>query len=74
MIKFISIFLYFLLITAGFPQEMKLEKIEPPNWWANMKNNQIQLMLYGKDLEFTQARFSTNKIEINNIHALKKVN
>ncbi|MDQ3017012.1 MAG: glycoside hydrolase family 13 protein [Bacteroidota bacterium] len=27
-----------------------IEKIEPPNWWAGMQNNTLQLMVYGKEI------------------------
>ncbi|MCK5033111.1 MAG: cyclomaltodextrinase N-terminal domain-containing protein, partial [Calditrichia bacterium] len=36
-----------------------------------MKYNKIQLMLYGKGLNFKKANFNTDKIKINNIHQLK---
>jgi len=28
----------------------KIERVEPPNWWAGMKHNQLELLIYGKDI------------------------
>jgi neopullulanase len=59
-----------LVLNHGFSQDVRLENVEPPNWWTNMKANKIQLMLYGNDLNYIQASFNTDKIKINKIHDL----
>ena len=39
------------LFNCGFySQDLKVNKIEPPNWWSNMKYNKVQFMLYGNNL------------------------
>lgn len=46
--------LFFFLVLVGLPclaQELVIEKIEPPNWWADMETNEVQLMLYGQQLQ-----------------------
>jgi len=42
-----------------------VNKIEPPNWWSNMKYNKVQFMLYGNNLN--------NLSLIKNISDLKEV-
>ena len=43
----------FLLITH-FSFAQTIQKIEPPNWWAGMKNPKLQLMVYGENIaDFT---------------------
>lgn len=45
-------------------QDPVIEKIEPPNWWAGMHHNKIQLMVYGEELKGASAEFNTDKIKI----------
>jgi glycosidase len=52
-------------------QEIFVEKIEPPNWWAGMKTKQLQLMLYGKNLDQFEARFDSEKIQIKHIQRMQ---
>ncbi|MDO9039602.1 MAG: glycoside hydrolase family 13 protein [Lutibacter sp.] len=34
----------------------KIDRIEPANWWAGMENNQLELLIYGKDIaQFTPS-------------------
>ncbi|RJP68559.1 MAG: hypothetical protein C4539_08720 [Ignavibacteriales bacterium] len=46
-------------INICFAQGFEINKIEPPNWWAGMKTNKINLMVYGKNLTEVQAQFSS---------------
>jgi glycosidase len=45
------ILLSVLLIKILYPQDIKVNKIEPPNWWSGMKYNKVQFMLYGNNLK-----------------------
>jgi glycosidase len=37
-------------------QAQKVERVEPPNWWAGMQHNKIQLLIYGDEIsELTPA-------------------
>ena len=31
-------------------QAQKIERIEPPFWWTEMNHNQLELMIYGKNI------------------------
>ena len=42
---FILLFFIGLQINA-----QKIERVEPPNWWVGMKHNQLELLIYGKDI------------------------
>ena len=66
-------FLLFLIICFQLTvtaQNFELNKIEPPNWWAKMKHNKIQLMLYGKGLNNLKASFNTDLISIDSVYSL----
>lgn len=63
MSKFLLILtlLFSLNVTA---QNIKVTKIEPPNWWTGMNHNKIQLMVYGDNLKSASAEFNSDKIKI----------
>ncbi|MBN2708433.1 MAG: cyclomaltodextrinase N-terminal domain-containing protein [Calditrichaceae bacterium] len=46
----LSIILLTIHIILANP-DFSINKIEPPNWWAGMKWNKIQLMIYGENLK-----------------------
>ncbi len=39
-------------------QPLTVDKVEPSNWWASMKWNRVQLMLYGEGLDGISAHFA----------------
>jgi glycosidase len=57
------IFVYGIL----FPQKMRVDKIEPPNWWPGLENN-IQLMVYGENLSGIKASFDSPGISVKKIN------
>lgn len=63
----------FLLIFTGqiFSQNIKINKVEPPNWWTGMKWNRIQLMVYGDNLNDINAKFSDKRIKVNKVHKIE---
>jgi len=48
-----SLFLVIFLNTICFftiAAQQKISRIEPPNWWTEMKNNTVELLMYGNDI------------------------
>jgi glycosidase len=68
-----SCLLFFTLVFATFvySQQIKIDKIEPPNWWTGMNWNTVQLMVYGENLTDIQASFDNKKLEIVKIHKVE---
>ena len=64
----ITAFIIFTNITA---QEIIVNKIEPPNWWTEMKTNKIQLMVYGKNLNNISVRFDNLKIKVKRVNKIE---
>lgn len=62
----IVFFLSFLLQLSA--QQISVSRIEPGNWWVNMKHNRIQLMVYGENLSGLEASFNTRAISVKKIH------
>jgi hypothetical protein len=50
-------FILFSLSKVFFAQEIKIDKIDPPNWWVGMKWDEVQLMIYGENLNNTLRQF-----------------
>ncbi|MEM1270928.1 MAG: alpha-amylase family glycosyl hydrolase [Bacteroidota bacterium] len=68
-----SLFLPFLLLAAATAtaQPLTIDKVEPPNWWAGMNWNDIQLMVYGEDLAGATARFTDPRLRVTATHTLE---
>lgn len=62
--------LLFFIQSKILPQNIQVDKIEPPNWWTGMKWDKVQLMIYGKNLNKISASFNSDKIQIENIYTL----
>lgn len=50
-------FLIALILNISFAQ---VQKIEPEFWWSGMKNTELQLLVYGKNISELQPEFSPN--------------
>ncbi len=44
-----------------------VEKVEPPNWWANHSINPVRLMLRGRNLSGASVRSKSQSLKISNI-------
>ena len=63
--KFVSkIYVLFLCVT--FSVAAQIDKVEPPFWWSNMHNPELQIMFYGKNIARYEASVSNN-ISIKNV-------
>jgi glycosidase len=69
--SFIVLLLIFAAINISKAQKISVDKIEPPNWWVGMKLNQIQLMVYGKNLENIKVESENDDLIVNKIHQVK---
>lgn len=49
-IKNLSFLFFFLVFVSGSYAQVR---VEPPSWWAGMKNPELQLMVYGKGISST---------------------
>ncbi|MBA7560869.1 hypothetical protein ES708_02503 [subsurface metagenome] len=62
----ISLLLVSLFVYAQ--NEFRIERVEPPFWWAGMEYNEIQLVVYGKNLSDAEVSIDSEAIIIRNIH------
>lgn len=54
--KTIAILSFFI----GFSAFSQVERIEPPYWWSDMKNTQLELLVYGKNIGNYEMSISNN--------------
>jgi neopullulanase len=62
-IYFISIIFFSSLVAQSF----KINKIEPPNWWTGIKDSELQLMVYGENLNDVKVSSSNKKFKIKKV-------
>ena len=46
--------LFIILLTLNVVGQ-EISRVEPPNWWAGMRNPDLQLMIYGEDISKTDV-------------------
>ena len=52
------------IVQGVFAQTPRVDKVEPPNWWTDMKLNRIQLMVYGEHLDSIKTSSLSGDITI----------
>lgn len=53
-----------ILLVPIFLLSQNLDKIEPPNWWVGMENENLQLLVYGEKISETTVEIESDKVEI----------
>ncbi len=44
-----------------------IDRLEPPFWWAGMKNTELQIMVYGKDISRLEPKIDHQGVKIENV-------
>lgn len=65
--------IYIVLLFINISIFAQIEKIEPPFWWSNMHNPELQIMCYGKNIAHYDVSIS-NRIRITNIRKTENPN
>ena len=47
--------------------QVTIDHVEPPCWWAGMKNNSLQLMIHGKDIGKTKAALEYKGVSVKGV-------
>ena len=59
--------IFFALTLGAFSlsaQDFMIRKIEPPNWWTNLKPDTVELMIYGKNLKNVSVKSADTNFQI----------
>ena len=65
-------FLVLFLTSLSF--QAQIEKVEPPNWWVDMNQDQLELLIYGKDIAQFTASVDNKNIEITEVKKTENSN
>ncbi len=64
MIRVASLFLFLVLISSQTFSQYSITRLEPPFWWAGMKNNKLELMVFGPGISGLQTVINHEKITL----------
>lgn len=71
-------FFFTLLLLASFSalyaQKPSIQRADPTNWWVGMKNPELQILLYGKDLKGSRVRIDHQGVSIRQVHEVENPN
>jgi len=63
----------FLLLFAMFTRA-QIDHLEPPFWWAGMKNPSLQLLVHGEDIGGSKVSFSYEGVSLEAVHTPENQN
>lgn len=72
--KKITILLTFVIVNSIYPQSFSISRIEPANWWVGMKQDTVQLMIYGNNLNDLELYPQHGLIEVVKVHTAENPN
>ncbi len=58
-------------IYAGNPTQLR---VDPPFWWTDMQNNEVQLMVYAPDIGKATVKFHSNQVSVNRLIRVENSN
>ena len=56
--------IFLVLFLGSLSFQAQIERVEPPNWWVDMNNDQLELLIYGKDIAQFTASIENENIQI----------
>ena len=63
-----------LLMSQAFSQNPVIQRVDPSNWWVGMKNPELQLLVYGKDLKGSAVSVSYPGVHIRQVYEVENPN
>ena len=64
-----------ILLTLGFNNyAQKINRIEPPNWWVGMQNNEVEILIYGENISSFTASISNTLIDLKQVKRTENKN
>lgn len=62
-----SIF-YLLIFLLGLNSYAQIQRVEPPNWWVNFENSDLQLMVYGEKIGEATPEINYDGVSVEGVH------
>ena len=69
-----AILLLFCLSTQFLFAQSSIERVEPPNWWVDMENPNLQLMIYGKNIGDLNPSINYEGVHIAQVRKVQNAN
>jgi len=66
------VFLVLFLVSLSF--QAQIERVEPPYWWVDMNHDQLELLIYGKDIAQFTASVDNKNIQIKEVKKTENSN
>ena len=60
-------FLFLLFCVSMSVEALEITRMEPPCWWVGMKNTELQIMVYGKDIARSELQFDYPDVRLKEI-------
>jgi neopullulanase len=72
----VSILFFFLTLLTNlvFAQTPTISRVNPTNWWVGMKNPNVQLLIYGKDLKGSKVTINYPGVTVQQVHEVDNFN
>ncbi|WP_081421545.1 glycoside hydrolase family 13 protein [Salinivirga cyanobacteriivorans] len=72
--KYLLTIVTIMLMMSINAQDNRPSRVEPPNWWVGMENNQLQLLVYGADIGKTNPEIEAEEVSIEAVHKVENSN
>ncbi len=66
--------LIIVLVINAQDQDIKIDKVEPPNWWVGMNDPNLQLLVYGQNISETDPVIEYDGITITDVVRTENIN
>lgn len=66
--------LVLLLCQKVYSQSPTIQRVDPTNWWVGMKNPNLQLLVYGKDIKGAKVAIKYPGVSIEQVHEVENPN
>lgn len=63
-----------LLFFGSLSITAQIERVEPPNWWLDFENDEVQLMIYGENIGKAEVNLDATGIDLEAVHRAKSPN
>ncbi len=63
-----------LFATLTNAQNPTIQRIDPTNWWVGMRNPELQLMIYGKDIKGAAVNINYTGVKIQSVQEVENPN
>jgi glycosidase len=71
---YLILFVSMLFNLSSFAQNPQVDRVEPPFWWAGMKSEQLQLLIYGENISMTEPVIEYPGIKVEKVHRVSSPN